>query len=82
MVRPCRSKADTGGNPTFKMHACDSEQSTTTLCGLEVVDVDVVAGYTSLCRTCFPPKREKAWTPDFENAGDEIVGEGRGEEDL
>jgi hypothetical protein len=55
------------------MHACSSEQSTVTLCGLsDAADVDVVAGYTSLCRTCFPPGREEAWTTQNNNAGDRI----------
>jgi hypothetical protein len=75
MVHPCRSRADSGGNPSVKMHACSSEHSTVTLCGLtDVGDVDVVAGYTSLCRTCFPRLREVAWTPQNDNAGDGIEG--------
>ena len=83
MPHPCRSRADTGGNPSFKMHACGSEDSMETLCGLpEVADVNVLAGYSSLCRTCFPPRREPAWTgsgPDEGNPGDNITGEGREE---
>jgi hypothetical protein len=78
MPHPCRSAADTGGNPTFKMHACYSEHSTETLCGLpDVVDVNVLAGYSFLCRTCFPPRRELPWTDENNNAGDRIEGEGR-----
>jgi hypothetical protein len=76
----CRSVRDTGGNPIFKMHACDSDDPTVTLCGLDqVTDVGVLAGYNFMCRTCFPPSREKAWTPENGNSGDEIVGEGRGD---
>lgn len=79
MTRTCRSKRDTVGNPEFKMHACISEESTVTLCGLDLVaDIGVVAGYTSVCRTCFPPSREMAWTADTGNPGDPIEGEGRG----
>jgi hypothetical protein len=78
MVHPCRARVDTGGNPSFKMHACSSVQSTVTLCGLggsaESLEVDVVAGFTSLCKTCFPPTREVAWTGENDNAGDRIEG--------
>lgn len=74
MVHPCKSSGDTGGNPTFKMHACSSEKSTSTLCGLPTGEVNVVAGYTSLCRTCFPPAREVAWTAENDNPGDRIEG--------
>ena len=78
MVHPCRSGEDTGGNPTYKMHACSSENSKTTLCGLpNVKDVNVVAGYRFLCPTCFPSRREMAWTPEVPNTGDPIGGEGR-----
>lgn len=78
MVHPCRSEKDTGGNPTYKMHACGSRNSKQTLCGLaNPIDIDVVAGYRFLCSTCFPPRREKAWTPDDENTGDMIEGEER-----
>ncbi len=65
MVHPCRSAADTGGNPRYKMHACDSENSKYTVCGLEqVIEVNVLAGFTSVCRTCFPRLREPAWDKD------------------
>jgi hypothetical protein len=82
MVHPCRASADTGGNPSFKMHACSSEESEVTLCGLRTpLEVDVLAGYASMCRTCFPPKREEAWTAENNNSGDPIEGEGRGDEE-
>jgi hypothetical protein len=83
-VHPCRSGKDTGGNPPpyataaaaapkFKMHACDSEHAEVTLCGLgDVLDVGVVAGYTSLCKTCFPRLREEAWTAEHGDPGDPI----------
>lgn len=76
MVHPCRSGVDTGGNPKYKMHACASEDSTVTVCGLpQVIEVNVLAGYTSLCTTCFPRSREKAWTKDGGgDAGDAITG--------
>jgi len=76
MPHPCRTRDDTGGNPKYKMHACDSVDSAQTLCGLStVVDVDVLAGYTSLCRTCFPRSREEAWTKENGgNPGDAIDG--------
>jgi hypothetical protein len=77
MVHPCRASSDTGGNPSFKMHACSSKDSKVTLCGLEMpLEVDVLAGYTSVCRTCFPPTREEAWTAENENPGDPIGGRG------
>jgi len=56
------------------MHACATEQSTITLCGLEASEVGVTAGYTSLCRTCFPPSREVPWTKESGNRGDRIEG--------
>lgn len=80
MTHPCRSLADKGGNPKYKMHACATADSTHTICGLDTVtDVNVLAGYTSLCRTCFPPTREAPWTSDTGNPGDAI--EGRTEEE-
>ncbi len=78
MVHPCRSGSDTGGNPTYKMHACSSENSKSTLCGLPFVkDVNVVAGFQFLCPTCFPATRETPWTESVENTGDAISGTGR-----
>lgn len=75
MVHPCRSGSDKTGNPRYKMHACALEDSTVTICGLpNVVDVNVLAGYTSVCRTCFPPAREVPWDDDHENPGDAIEG--------
>jgi hypothetical protein len=42
------------------MHGCSSMRTTVTSCGLgDVVDVDVVAGHTSVCTTCFP--RDMRW---------------------
>ena len=76
MVHPCRSGKDTGGNPKYKMHACAFEDSKETICGLpNVIEVNVVAGYTSLCTTCFPRAREDAWTKEGGgNPGDAIAG--------
>ena len=83
-VHPCRSGKDTGGNPPpgatgaaaaprFKKHACDSEHAEMTLCGLDdVLDIGVVAGYKSECKTCYPRERELAWTPEQGNPGDLI----------
>jgi hypothetical protein len=81
MTRPCVSPDDTGGNPMFKMHACATDMSRSTLCGLPVDpdSVGVVAGYATMCRTCFPPRRETAWTRESDNPGDSIQGEGRGD---
>jgi hypothetical protein len=75
---------DTGGDltvsstpgsagPRFKMHACESTQATVTLCGLgQVLDIDVTAGYKSVCRKCWPAEREMAWTPEGGSPGDII----------
>jgi len=51
MVHPCKA-----GNPGTTMHACGTEDSKTTLCGLPVdlQGIGVVAGYTKVCRQCFP----------------------------
>jgi hypothetical protein len=51
MPHPCRT-----GNPGTTLHACVKEDSLLTLCGLRV-DVDsinVLAGFTHVCRQCFP----------------------------
>ena len=65
MAHPCRTALDTAGNPKYKIHACDSDKSTETTCGLtEVIDVDIVGGWTSLCRTCYPRVREEALTQE------------------
>ena len=75
MVHPCRSLADTGGNPKYKMHACATTDSTQTVCGLpQVIDVNVLAGYTSLCRTCFAQRRETPWTNTTGDQGDVVSG--------
>ncbi len=39
MVHPCRSLADTGGNPKYKMHACATTDSTQTDAGTTVGNV-------------------------------------------
>lgn len=51
MVHPCKV-----GNPGTTLHACATEDSKTTLCGLTVDPqaVNVIAGYDSVCRQCFP----------------------------
>ena len=73
-VHPCRAKQDTFGNPTFKMHNCAAGSEKTT-CGLDAFEVNVTAGYTSMCRTCWPQKREKAWDDENpDNQGDVISG--------
>jgi hypothetical protein len=81
---PCRSSADTGGNPRFKMHNCDSEglavdeTPSKTICGLPTLEVDRVHGYTSLCPVCWPlepwdgdPPEELPWTGEGEGEGRE-----------
>jgi hypothetical protein len=74
MTHPCKSGDDTGASPISKMHACSAETSKMTLCGLHVDEesVNVLAGYASLCRTCFPPMREQASTAGNSNPGDLI----------
>ena len=65
MPHPCRTRLDTGGNPKYKMHLCDAEDSPETTCGLkEVFEVGIVGGFTSVCRTCFPRVREEASTEE------------------
>jgi hypothetical protein len=51
MVHPC------GGNPGTTLHACGTESSAKTLCGITVVEVNVLAGYESVCPICFPKER-------------------------
>jgi len=66
MVHPCKS-----GNPGTTMHACGNTSSTETLCGIPVdpKGIDVVVGYTSVCRQCFPEK-------PGDGQGDHIEGRG------
>jgi hypothetical protein len=88
MVHPCRSRADTGGNPRYKMHNCESEQATETICGLPIEEVDRVHGYTSLCPVCWPwpdawegeVPPEEPWTEDSGREGDVISSRREGEE--
>jgi hypothetical protein len=51
MPHPCRT-----GNPGTTMHACVKEDSELTLCGQEVDvrSINVLAGFTHVCRQCFP----------------------------
>jgi hypothetical protein len=52
------------------MHVCDSPLSEKTLCGLAITttEINVTAGYKSVCPVCFPPAEG---SPDL---GDEIKG--------
>lgn len=54
MVHPCRVD-----NPGTTLHACGTENSKTTLCGLDVEPqgINVVAGYKWVCRQCFPQEQ-------------------------
>jgi len=79
MVHPCRASADTTGNPTYKMHACENEGSTQTLCGLELTEIHRVSGYMYLCSDCFPaedgakPRVTKMpWTKETNNTGEHV----------
>ena len=51
MVHPCRT-----GNPGTTMHACDTEFSDKTLCGLDVdvPTINKVWGFKALCPGCYP----------------------------
>lgn len=51
MTHPCRKNS-----PETTMHACGNTSSTETLCGLPVEpnEIDVLVGYTAVCRHCFP----------------------------
>ncbi len=66
MVHPCATD-----NPGTVMHACASEDSATTLCGLKIspVGINITAGYQRMCPTCFP--RVRVTDP---SAGDDIGG--------
>jgi hypothetical protein len=48
MTHPCKS------NPGTTLHACGTESSAKTLCGVPVAEVDVLAGYLKVCPVCFP----------------------------
>jgi hypothetical protein len=41
------------------MHACATKKSQVALCGVEIVDVDVTAGYLKLCQVCYPRDKGK-----------------------
>jgi hypothetical protein len=74
MTHPCKSDEDTGASPISKMHACSAETSTMTLCGLHVDEgsINVLAGYASLCGTCFPAMPEPASTAADPHPGEQI----------
>jgi hypothetical protein len=60
MVHPCGARLDNpGSDRRTKLHACATESSSVTLCGLDVFGVDVTGGYDSICATCFPAKKEQ-----------------------
>jgi hypothetical protein len=80
-VHPCRAAQDTGGNPRFKMHACEGGSSMT-ICGLEVHEVSRRHQYTSLCPVCWPAEpapTEEPWTPKSGREGDLIGNRDEGE---
>jgi hypothetical protein len=56
MVHPCKV-----GNPDPTLHACGTASSAETLCGLAVEPngIDVLVGYTSVCRHCFPKEQDR-----------------------
>jgi hypothetical protein len=68
MVHPCKV-----GNPGTTMHACGTASSAETLCGLTVEPngIDVLVGYTSVCKHCFPKEADRAKGVSGES--DEIV---------
>ncbi len=43
------------------MHACGTASAAETLCGLAVEPkgIDVLVGYTSVCRHCFPKEQDR-----------------------
>jgi hypothetical protein len=60
MVHPCVPNEN--GKPGTELHACISVSSTITVCQEAVTPdaIDVVAGATKLCRTCYPKERGKS----------------------
>jgi hypothetical protein len=80
---PCKSPADTGGNPRYKMHNCFADAPEMTICGLEV-DPDtlgLVQGVTSLCPVCWPVEGEPVppetaeppWTTEGEGREGDLI---------
>jgi hypothetical protein len=65
MTHPCKA-----GNPGTTLHACGNASARETLCGLTVeLDwIDVLVGYTSVCRHCFP-KEENRGSGEIEEIG-------------
>ena len=57
MAHPCRTL-----NPGTTLHACDSEQSTKTLCGKDVhgPTVGTVWGFKAVCSGCYPEEKDGA----------------------
>ena len=51
MPHPCRT-----GNPGTTMHACETEFSSRTLCGLDVDrgTIDRLWGFKAVCSGCYP----------------------------
>lgn len=60
LVHPCRT-----GNPGTTLHACVSENTELTLCGLEVdvPSVSKVWGFKKLCPGCYPVTEPKPGEP-------------------
>jgi hypothetical protein len=72
MTRPCKS------NPGTTLHACLKKSSTKTLCGVAVVEVDVLAGYVWVCPKCFP---EGLGSEDGEQIGGRVPPQNEGSEE-
>jgi hypothetical protein len=66
MVHPCRKNS-----PETTMHACGNPRSTETLCGLSVEpsEIDVLVGYTAVCRQCFPEEKGSGDSDHIEGRG-------------
>jgi hypothetical protein len=59
MVHPCGADLDRhGSDRRTKLHACATESSSVTLCGLRVFGINVTGGYDSICSSCFPAAKE------------------------
>jgi hypothetical protein len=71
MTRPCKKNS-----PETTMHGCSDANSTETLCGIKLDpgEIDVLVGYTAICRHCFPKEAARGMGEI------ELIGSRQGEE--
>lgn len=55
MVHPCGAARETNGKHDREvLHACQTDDSTKTICGLDATLVNTTVGWDKFCRKCYP----------------------------